>query len=227
VTSVVIADDQDLVRSGLELVLQARGCEVLAQASNGREAIDAVRRTAPDVVLMDIRMPVMDGIAATRELTAAGVRTRVLVLTTYDVDRYVYAALKAGAAGFLLKATPPERLVAGIATVAAGESLLAPSLTRRLIEEHVRLPPPLHGVAPALRALTERELEVFTLMARGLSNEELAATLVVGEATVKTHVNRILGKLGLRSRVQAVVLAYETGLVRPGQSEPGRAVAAP
>ena len=215
-TSVVIADDQELVRSGLEMVLQARGCDVVGLASDGREAVEVVRRTQPGVVLMDIRMPVMDGIAATRELTAAGVATRVLVLTTYDLDSYVYDALRSGAAGFLLKATPPDRLVAGIETVAAGESLLAPSLTRRLIEEHVRRPPPLDGVPEQLRSLTERELEVFEQIARGLSNDEIAARLVVAEATVKTHVNRILAKLAVRSRVQLVVLAYETGRVRPG-----------
>jgi len=215
-TSVVIADDQDLVRSGLEMVLQARGCEVVGLASDGRQAVEVVRRTQPDVVLMDIRMPVLDGIAATRELADAGVPSRVLVLTTYDLDSYVYGALQAGAAGFLLKATPPDRLVAGIETVAAGESLLAPSLTRRLIEEHVRRPPPLDGLPARLQVLTERELEVFEQIARGLSNDEIAALLVVAEATVKTHVNRILGKLALRSRVQLVVLAYEAGLIRPG-----------
>lgn len=215
-TSVVIADDQDLVRSGLEMVLRVRGCDVVGLAADGREAVEVVRRTRPDVVLMDIRMPVLDGIAATRELTAAGDPSRVLVLTTYDLDRYVYGALKAGAAGFLLKATPPDRLVAGIKTVAAGESLLAPSLTRRLIEEHVRRPEPVDGVPATLRALTERELEVSELMARGLSNKEIATRLVVAEATVKTHVNRILAKLALSTRVQLVVLAYETGLVRAG-----------
>jgi DNA-binding NarL/FixJ family response regulator len=215
-TTVVIADDQDLVRSGLEMVLASRGCEVIGSAPDGRQAVDLVLRVQPDVVLMDIRMPVLDGIAATREIVAAGSPTRVLVLTTYDLDSYVYAALQAGAAGFLLKATPPDRLVEGIHTVAAGESLLAPSLTRRLIEEHVRRPPPVNGVPERLRTLTERELEVFTLIARGLSNDEICAELVVSEATVKTHVNRILAKLGGLTRVQLVVLAYETGLVRPG-----------
>ena len=178
-TRVVVADDQDLVRSGLAMVLDARGVEVVGEAADGRQAVDVVRRTSPDVVLMDIRMPVLDGIAATRELTAHGVPTRVLVLTTYDLDGYVYDALQAGAAGFLLKATPPDRLVAGIETVAAGESLLAPSLTRRLIEEHVRRPAPTDGVPERLRVLTERELEVFTLIARGLSNEDICARLVV------------------------------------------------
>jgi DNA-binding NarL/FixJ family response regulator len=215
-TSVVVADDQDLVRSGLRLVLEARGIEVRAEAGDGREAVEVVRRHVPDVVLMDIRMPVLDGIAATRELGRLGVRSRVLVLTTYDLDEYVYAALSAGAAGFLLKTTPPDQLAAGVRTVAAGEALLAPSLTRRLIEEHLRRPPPGSGVPPAVRALTDREREVLVLVARGLSNEEIARRLVVSEATVKTHVNRLLAKLGLRNRVQAVVLAYETGVVRPG-----------
>jgi len=217
-TSVVIADDQDLVRSGLEMVLGARGCDVIGLASDGREAVEVVHRTQPDVVLMDIRMPVLDGIAATRELLAAGTQSRVLMLTTYDLDSYVYRALKAGASGFLLKATPPDVLVAGIEAVAKGESLLAPSLTRRLIEEHVRRPPPLDEAPEQLRALTERELEVFEQIALGLSNVEIATRLVVTEATVKTHVNRILSKLAMRSRVQLVVFAYETGLVRPGGS---------
>jgi DNA-binding NarL/FixJ family response regulator len=216
-TTVAIADDQDLVRSGLRLVLEARGHEVLGEAADGRQAVDLVRRTRPDVCLMDIRMPVWDGIAATREITTAGLPTRVLVLTTYDLDSYVYGALKAGAAGFLLKATPPDRLVAGIETVAAGESLLAPSLTRRLIEEHVGGLAPVDGVPTELAPLTEREREVFVLIAKGLSNDEIAGRLVVSEATVKTHVNRILAKLGLRNRVQLVVLAYETGAVRPGR----------
>jgi DNA-binding NarL/FixJ family response regulator len=214
---VVVADDQELVRSGLEMVLTARGVDVVGSAVDGRAAIEVVRRTRPDVVLMDIRMPVLDGIAATRELTALDLPTRVLVLTTYDLDSYVYGALQAGAAGFLLKATPPDRLVAGIETVAAGEALLAPSLTRRLIEGHVSRPAPVDGVPTRLTSLTERELEVFGLIARGLSNDEVAAHLVVSEATVKTHVNRILSKLALRTRVQLVVLAYETGLVRPGE----------
>jgi DNA-binding NarL/FixJ family response regulator len=217
-TTVVVADDQILVRSGLEMLLSARGITVLGQAADGRAAVDAARRLQPDVVLMDIRMPLLDGIAATRELFRTGSRSRVLVLTTYDLDRYLYEALQAGAAGFLLKATPPDRLAAGIETVAAGESLLAPSLTRRLIEEHVRRPPPFEGVPEALRRLTDRELEVFAMIARGMSNDEIAADLKVAETTVKTHVNRVLAKLGIRTRVQAVVLAYESGLVRPGDS---------
>ena len=219
-TTVVVADDQDLVRSGLEMVLTARGIDVVGLAADGREAVETVRRTSPDVVLMDVRMPVLDGIAATGEITAAGLRTRVLVLTTYDLDSYVYSALRAGAAGFLLKATPPDRLVEGIETVAAGEALLAPGLTRRLIEEHVRGPAPVEGVPVALSHLTARELEVFTLISRGLSNDDIARELVVSEATVKTHVNRLIAKLDNRSRVQLVVLGYETGIVRPGAALP-------
>ena len=215
-TRVVIADDQELVRSGLQLVLEARGCEVVGTAGDGREAVEVVHRTQPDVVLMDIRMPVLDGIAATRRLTADGSSSKVLVLTTYDLDRYVYDALGAGAAGFLLKATPPDRLVEGIQTVCAGESLLAPSLTRRLIEEYLRHPAPDNGTPGELAALTERERQVLVLMARGLSNDDIAGELVVAQTTVKTHVNRVLAKLGMATRVQAVVLAYETGLVRPG-----------
>jgi DNA-binding NarL/FixJ family response regulator len=215
-TTVLVADDQELVRSGLELLLSGRGIDVVGTAGNGREAVDLTLRHRPDVVLMDIRMPVLDGIAATRELVARGCPSRVLVLTTYDVDRYVYDALSAGAAGFLLKATPPDRLVEGVRTVAAGEALLAPALTRRLIEEHVRRPPPHGGVPPRLAGLTERELEVLRLIAGGLSNDEIAAALVVSGATVKTHVNRVIAKLGGPSRAQLVVLAYETGLVRPG-----------
>jgi DNA-binding NarL/FixJ family response regulator len=215
VTSVVVVDDQELVRSGLRLVLEQRGVDVVGEAGDGRAAVDAVTAHDPDVVLMDIRMPVMDGIAATTELVRRGARARVLVLTTYDLDEYVYGALRAGAAGFLLKATPPDRLAAGIDTVAAGDALLAPGVTRRLIEEHIAQPPP--GVPAQVAALTDREREVLVLIAQGLSNDDIAAHLVVSEATVKTHVNRILSKLSLRSRAQAVVLAYETGLVRPGR----------
>ena len=215
-TRVAIADDQDLVRSGLEMVLAARGCDVVGLAANGREAVEIVARLEPEVVLMDIRMPVLDGIAATEQIVASGGPTKVLVLTTYDLDSYVYRALRAGAAGFLLKATPPDRLVEGIRTVAQGDALLAPSLTRKLIEEHVRRPAPSTGVPEVLRHLTERELEVFELIAGGLSNDDLARRLVVSEATVKTHVNRIIAKLDGRSRAQLVVLAYECGLLQPG-----------
>jgi DNA-binding NarL/FixJ family response regulator len=216
VTSVVIADDQDLVRSGLRALLEARGVDVLGEAADGQAAVDATRSLRPDVLVVDIRMPVMDGIAATREVVAAHLATRVLVLTTYDLDEYVYEALRAGAGGFMLKSSPPDRLVDAIHTVAGGEALLAPSLTQRLIAEHVRRPPPHTGTPQELQELTEREREVLTLVARGLTNDEIAAALYVSLATVKTHVNRILMKLDLRSRAQAVVRAYETGLVRPG-----------
>jgi DNA-binding NarL/FixJ family response regulator len=218
VTSVVIVDDQDLVRSGLRMVLEARGVEVLGEAADGTAALEVVGQEHPDVVLMDIRMAGMDGIEATRRLSTRADAPRVLVLTTYDVDEYVYGALQAGASGFLLKTTPPDRLVDGIKTVAAGEALLAPSLTRRLIEEHVGRPAPTTGVPEVVAALTIREREVLVLMARGQSNNEIAGALFVSEATVKTHVNRILAKLAVTGRVQAVVLAYECGLVRPGTS---------
>lgn len=214
---VVVADDQELVRTGLQLVLEARGCQVVGLAGDGLEAVRTVRETEPDVVLMDIRMPELDGIAATRELTASGSPTRVLVLTTYDLDRYVYEALAAGAAGFLLKATPPDRLVEGIRTVCAGESLLAPTLTRRLIEAYLSHPPR-DRPTDALAALTGRELDVLRLMARGRSNDEIAGDLMIAQTTVKTHINRILAKLGVTTRVQAVVLAYEAGVVTPGGS---------
>jgi DNA-binding NarL/FixJ family response regulator len=187
-TTVVLADDQELVRSGLRLMLQARGIDVVGEAETGRAALEQVRAHRPDVVVMDIRMPSLDGIAATRELRASRSTAKVLILTTYDLDGYVYEALKAGAAGFLLKASPPDRLAEAIELVAAGDALLAPTLTRRLIAEHVRRPPPLTGVPAQLRELTEREREVLVLVARGLSNEEIAATLVVSHATVKTHV---------------------------------------
>ena len=213
-TSVVVADDQELVRSGLRLVLEARGVEVLGEAVDGRTAVELVRRTRPDVVLMDLRMPVLDGIAATRQLVAAP-GARVLVLTTYDLDEDVWGALSAGALGFLLKSSPPDLLLHALEVVASGEALLAPQLTRRLVEAYVSRPPPPPGVPVPLQVLTPRELEVLELVARGRSNDEIAADLLVSGATVKTHVNRVLAKLGLRGRVQAVVLAYETGLVRP------------
>lgn len=217
-TSVVVADDQELVRNGLRLMLEARGITVLAEAGNGREAIEAARLHRPDVLVMDIRMPVLDGIAATREIAQSQSPTRVLILTTYDLDQYVYGALKAGAAGFMLKASPPDRLAAAVDVVAAGESLLAPELTQRLIAEYVDRPPPAGEVPEPVQALTEREREVLILIARGLSNDEIAATLVVSGATVKTHVRNVLMKLSLRDRVQAVVLAYESGVIRPGDA---------
>jgi DNA-binding NarL/FixJ family response regulator len=216
---VLIADDQSLVRAGFRLVLENRAeLEVVGEASNGYEAIHSARRLEPDVVLMDIRMPELDGIAATRAITGAG-GPRVLVLTTYDLDEYVYDALQAGASGFLLKDTPPEQLADGIRAVAAGEALLAPTVTRRLIEEFARIVPSRRTRPAELDELTPRELEVLQLIARGKSNAEIAEALVLSGTTVKTHVTRVLMKLGLRDRVQAVVLAYESGLVTPGRGD--------
>jgi DNA-binding NarL/FixJ family response regulator len=213
---VLLADDQELVRSGFRLILDlADGIEVVGEAADGREAVRLAKELQPDVVLMDVRMPELDGIEATRRLRQAGVEARVLVLTTFDLDEYVYAAVRAGASGFLLKDAPREQLVNAVRTVARGEALLAPAITQRLIERFVARPSP-DEAAPALAELSPRELEVLRLLARGLSNAEIAGALVVGEATVKTHVARILRKLDLRDRVQAVVFAYETGLVEPG-----------
>jgi len=212
---VALVDDQALVRAGLRMVVESEpGLEVVGEAGDGRQAVEVVAATAPDVVLMDVRMPDVDGIEATRRIVGAGSASRVLMLTTFDLDELVYAALQAGASGFLLKEAPPEQLIAGIRTVAAGEQLLAASVTRRLIERFsaAGLPAP----PPSLEALTARELEVLQLVARAMSNAEIAAELFVTEATVKTHVARMLMKLGLRDRVQAVVLAYESGLVRAG-----------
>lgn len=213
---VLLADDQELVRSGFRLILDlAEGIEVVGEAADGREAVRLAKELQPDVVLMDVRMPELDGIEATRRLRQAGVDARVLVLTTFDLDEYVYAAVRAGASGFLLKDSPRDQLVTAVRTVARGEALLAPAITQRLIERFVARPP-LEEAAPAVAALSRRELEVLRLLARGLSNAEIAAQLVLGEATVKTHVARIFRKLDLRDRVQAVVFAYETGLVEPG-----------
>jgi DNA-binding NarL/FixJ family response regulator len=216
---VLIADDQALMRGGLRMILDAQpDIEVVAEAADGREAVQAAHRDHPDVVLMDIRMPTLNGIDATRELLASTANPpRVLMLTTFDLDEYVYDALKTGASGFLLKNAPPEQLAAGVRAVAAGEALLAPDITRRLIEQHLRRPPAITGTPAALTELTDRELDVLRRVARGDSNAEVAAALVITEATVKTHVSRILAKLGLRDRVQAVVVAYETGLVQPGE----------
>jgi DNA-binding NarL/FixJ family response regulator len=218
VISVLLADDQALVRGGFRMILDAQeDVDVVGEADDGRAAIALTREVRPDVVLMDVRMPVLDGIAATREIVASGLPARVLVLTTFDDDAVVYDAMKAGASGFLLKTAPPARLVEAVRTVMTGEALLAPTVTRRLIEEFVRRPPPGHATPNEVDALTDREREVLTLIARGRSNAEIARDLFVSEATVKTHVNRVLSKLDLRDRVQAVVLAYESGLVRPGE----------
>jgi RNA polymerase sigma factor (sigma-70 family) len=215
---VVVADDQALVRTGFRMILTADGIDVVAEATTGAEAIDAVRRTRPDVVLMDIRMPVLDGLEATRRILAThGSGPRVIMLTTFDLDQYVYAALSAGASGFLLKDVTPEQLTAAVRLVRSGDALLAPSITRRLVERFARRDSDAAVVHRDLAALTPREREVLGLLARGLSNAELAARLHLSPATVKTHVARILAKLQLRDRVQAVVLAYEAGLVAPGE----------
>ncbi len=218
-TSVLIADDQALVRGGFRMILESQpDLEVVGEAADGRDAVEQARLRKPDVVLMDVRMPGMDGIEATRQILCghAQTKTRVLMLTTFDLDEYVYEALKAGAAGFLLKNTAPSELVAAIRSIARGDALLAPSITRRLIEEYVRRPRPGGDQPPELQALTAREREVLTLIARGLSNAEIAEALTLSGATVRTHVNRILAKLDLRDRTQAAVLAYETGVVTPG-----------
>jgi DNA-binding NarL/FixJ family response regulator len=213
---VLIADDEALFRTGLRLLVQSRpGIEVVGECGDGAQAVDAAVAGRPDVILMDIQMPRVDGIEATRRLAAARVDSRVLMLTTFGLERYVYDALRAGASGFLLKTVPPDELVAGIGVVARGDALLAPALTRRMIEDWIRRPPP-GGADPRLAALTEREREVLQLVGRGMSNKELAAALHLAEATVKTHVGRILAKVGARDRVQAVIIAYETGLVSPG-----------
>ena len=215
---VLIVDDQALVRAGFRMILEAEeGMEDVGEASYGVEAVAEAQRLQPDVVLMDVRMPEVDGIAATRRLLGRdGLDTKIVMLTTFDMDEYVYDALKAGASGFLLKDAPPEQLVAGIRAVASGDALLAPSVTRRVIEEFVRRPPAsVRTLPPQLDDLTARELEVLGLIARGLSNAEIATELFVSETTIKTHVAHVLMKLGLRDRVQAVVLAYESGLVEP------------
>ena len=214
---VLIADDQALVRGGFRMILDAqKDVEVVGEASDGREAVAQARELDPDVVLMDIRMPELDGLEATRQLVSGDGSARVLMLTTFDLDEYVYEAMKAGASGFLLKDVRPEQLAEAVRVVAAGDSLLAPAITQRLIAEFVRRPPPGSGAPTELSELTERELEVLKLIARGLSNGEIASELFVSEATVKTHVTHVLSKLKLRDRVQAVVLAYESGLVLPG-----------
>ena len=224
-TRCLIADDQAMVREGFAAVLAAQpGLQVVGQAADGAEAVRQTRHLTPDVVLMDVRMPVMDGLQATREILggAAGQpRPRVLMLTTFDLDEYVYAALRAGASGFLLKDATAAELVAAVRTVAAGEALLAPSVTRRLIADFARQPRRASPPPPALDVLTQRETEVLRLIARGLSNAEISAALVIAEQTTKTYVGRILAKLSLRDRAQAVVVAYETGLVAPGAASQG------
>ncbi|GGT67447.1 response regulator [Actinomadura citrea] len=214
-TRVLIADDQTLVRGGFRMILSRSGIEVVGEAADGLEAVSAARRLRPDVVLMDIRMPGMDGLEATRRVLADDPACRVLILTTFDLDRYVYSALAAGASGFLLKDVTPEHLVASVKLVETGDALLAPSITRRLVERFARPAPAPQG----LDVLTPREKEVLRLVGGGLSNTELAAHLHLSEATVKTHVTRIFAKLGLRDRAQAVVVAYESGLVVPGPPE--------
>jgi DNA-binding NarL/FixJ family response regulator len=216
--TVVIADDQRLVRQGLRLILESEpGIDVLAEASDGAEAVALVRQHAPAVALLDIRMPVLDGLRAARQVIALGPATRVLILTTFDADEYVYEALRAGVSGFLLKDAPAEQLVVAVRSVAAGDALIDPVITRRLISRFTLAakPPGPDGVPEALAALTSREVDVFRLLAQGRSNVEIARELVVEENTVKTHVSRILMKLNLRDRVQAVVLAYESGFITP------------
>ncbi len=213
---VVVVDDQHLVRTGFRMILEAEDdIAVVGEAADGIEAVEVVARANADVVLMDIRMPKLDGIEAAARITAGANPARILVLTTFDLDEYVHAALRAGASGFLLKDTPPEQLVDAIRIIAAGDAVVAPSVTRRLIESFtkgVNITPP-----ASLNDLTDREMEVLHLVAKGRSNAEIAGDLILGEATVKTHVGRVLMKLGLRDRVQAVVFAYETGLISPGE----------
>jgi DNA-binding NarL/FixJ family response regulator len=224
VISVLLADDQPLLRRGFRMILEAEdGLTVAGEAGDGAEAVDIALHCKPDVVLMDVRMPGTDGIEATRRITAAQPGVRVLVLTTFDLDEYAFGALQAGASGFLLKDVRPAELVAAVRTVASGEAVVSPRVTRRLLEEYAQQLPVADAQRasryPQLSALTEREREVLAVVAQGLSNTEIAASLYVSETTVKSHVGRILAKLGLRDRVQIVVLAYESGLVRPGKSK--------
>jgi DNA-binding NarL/FixJ family response regulator len=218
-TSVLVADDQALVRVGLRKILESEPeMRVVGEAGDGEDAVASARRLRPDVVLMDIRMPVLDGIEATRRIVRAQPATRVLILTTFGLDSYVYDALRAGASGFMLKDAPPEEIAAAVHIVASGEALLAPAVTRVVIEEFARRAPAAHAPSPAMAELTPREREVLDLLARGLSNPEICERLVISEATAKTHVAHILQKLDLRDRVQAVIYAYESGLVTPGSS---------
>jgi RNA polymerase sigma factor (sigma-70 family) len=225
---VLLVDDDDLMRAGLRAVLSSDDCvEVIGEAVDGRDAVGRVGRLKPDVVLMDVRMPRLDGIAATREIASAAPDTRVLVVTTFEDDEYIFGALGAGASGFLLKRSRPEELIAAIKVVAGGEALLAPSVTRRVVDRMAQAPDAGRRVEPRLDELTEREREVLELLARGLSNQEIADRLVVEHSTVKTHVKRILMKLRLRDRVQAVIFAYESGLTTPGATPAGDIEAAP
>ena len=216
---VLVADDQSMVRAGFRMLLSGEAdIDVVAEAGNGREAIEKAARFQPAVTLMDIRMPELDGLQATRAILAANPEARVLVLTTFDLDEYIYEALEAGASGFVLKDDPPEQLIAAIRTVAAGEALLSPAITRRVISQFTRLPRP--SPPKELEELTSREYEVFCLIARGLSNAEIGDQLFITDTTVKTHVTHVLQKLNLRDRVQAVVLAYQAGIVDPEPAEP-------
>jgi DNA-binding NarL/FixJ family response regulator len=220
VTRVLIADDDDLMRAGLaELLTVDPRIEIAGEAATGREAVERALRLRPDVVLMDVRMPGLDGIGATRELAAAAPSVRVLILTTFEQDDYVFGALRAGASGFLLKRTRPEDLIAAVHLIAVGDSLLSPSVTRRVINRMAQQPTPSLADLARLGDLTQREREVLALIARGLSNREIAAALVVEESTIRTHVKRVLMKLGLRDRVQAVIFAYETGINQPVPSQ--------
>jgi DNA-binding NarL/FixJ family response regulator len=219
-TRVLIADDDNLMRAGLvELLSADSSIEIVGKASTGQEAVERTRRLDPDVVLMDVRMPDLDGIDATRQLTRAAPRTRVLILTTFEQDDYIFGALRAGASGFLLKRTPPEELIAAVHAVAAGDSLLSPSVTRRVIDRVAQQPTPDLADRAKVHELTPREREVLDLVARGLSNREIARELVVEESTIRTHVKRILMKLELRDRVQIVIYAYETGVNRPAAAD--------
>ncbi|MCW2740908.1 MAG: Two component response regulator containing a CheY-like receiver domain and an DNA-binding [Blastococcus sp.] len=219
-TTIVIADDQPMVRAGLRSLLEHEdGVVVVAEASDGLQAVSAVRTHRPDVVLMDIRMPNLDGLAATRRLVAERSSSRVLVLTTFDLDEYVFDALRAGASGFLLKDATAEELIGAVRTLAAGDAILAPSITRRVIEAFCSAPVPDARLAARLAALSAREVEVLRLLTRGLSNAEIARSLFISDATAKTHVSSVLTKLRLRDRVQAVIFAYECGLLRPGDAE--------
>lgn len=215
---VLIADDQELVRAGFRMILEVQDdIEVVGEASDGNEALESAKALEPDVILMDVRMPGLDGIEATRRLLANGARLRILMLTTFDADEYVYEAIKAGASGFLLKNARPAQLVAAVRATAAGEAQIAPQIVQRMVEDFVRRPPPGTSKPAALGELSDRELDVLKLVARGLSNAEIAGALFLSEATIRTHVSRILAKLDVRDRTQAAVLAYESGLVRPGE----------